>query len=112
VNQRVAIGLLNLRGHKVVVANNGQEAIEWLTRRHFDLVLMDVQMPVMDGFEATIAIRENERTTGTHIPIIAMTASAMKGDRELCLKAGMDGYLSKPINARELYDAVEHIDRA
>jgi len=112
VNQRVAIGLLNLRGHKVVVANNGQEAIEWLTRRHFDLVLMDVQMPVMDGFEATIAIRENERTTGTHTPIIAMTASAMKGDRELCLKAGMDGYLSKPINARELYDAVENIDRA
>ncbi len=107
VNQKVAIGLLERRGHKVVVANNGQEAIDLLERQHFDLVLMDVQMPIMDGFETTVAIREGEKASGAHIPIIAMTASAMKGDREQCLSAGMDAYIAKPISANELYGLVE-----
>ena len=107
VNQKVAIGLLSLRGHKVQVANNGHEALELAQRHRFDVILMDVQMPEMDGFEATAAIRANERLCGGHVPIIAMTAHAMKGDRERCLDAGMDGYISKPVDAAELYSSIE-----
>jgi two-component system, sensor histidine kinase and response regulator len=109
VNQKVAVSLLERRGHQVVIANNGREAVDELQRQGFDLVLMDVQMPEMDGFEATAAIRERERSTGAHLPIVAMTAHAMKGDRERCLAAGMDEYLSKPIRADELYEMVERM---
>ena len=107
VNQRVAAGLLTKRGHLVTVVNNGREALDALQAGGFELVLMDVQMPDMDGFEATAAIRDRERATGRHVRILAMTAHAMKGDRERCLAAGMDGYLSKPIDQRALYLAVE-----
>ncbi len=107
VNQRVAAGLLTKRGHEVTVVNNGREALAALQRGSFDLVLMDVQMPDMDGFEATSAIRVWERETGRHVRIVAMTAHVMTGDRERCLAAGMDGYLSKPIDQRSLFDAVE-----
>ena len=107
VNQRVAAACLTKRGHTVTVVNNGREAVDALQREPFDLVLMDVQMPEMDGFEATAAIRERERETGRRIRIVAMTAHAMTGDRERCLAAGMDGYLSKPIDQRSLFDVVE-----
>jgi signal transduction histidine kinase/CheY-like chemotaxis protein len=107
VNQRVAGGILTKAGYGVVTANNGSEALEALRERDFDLVLMDVQMPVMDGFEATNAIRIKEKLTGEHVPIIAMTAHAMKGDEARCLKAGMDGYISKPIRGRDLLELVE-----
>ncbi len=107
VNQRVAAGLLSKRGHQVTVVSNGREALEALRRGAFDLVLMDVQMPDMDGFEATAAIRQWERETGSRVRIVAMTAHAMTGDRERCLAAGMDGYLAKPIDQRTLYDVVE-----
>jgi PAS domain S-box-containing protein len=107
VNQRVAAALLTKRGHSVTVVNNGREAVAALKREPFDLVLMDVQMPEMDGFEATAAIREMERDTGRRVRIVAMTAHAMSGDRERCLAAGMDGYLSKPIDQRSLFEVIE-----
>ncbi len=110
VNQRVAVRLLEKRGHKVVVAHDGFEAIETLEKsaaHKFDAILMDIQMPKMGGFEATAAIRARERETGTHIPIIAMTAHAMKGERESCLRAGMDAHIAKPVRAQYLYEAVE-----
>jgi two-component system sensor histidine kinase/response regulator len=107
VNQRVAERLLTKRGHLVTVVSNGREALAAVEHGAFDLVLMDVQMPDMDGFEATAAIREWERESGRHVRIVAMTAHAMNGDRERCLAAGMDGYLSKPIDPRTLFDAVE-----
>jgi PAS domain S-box-containing protein len=107
VNQRVAAGLLTKRGHQVTIVSNGREALAALQAGAFELVLMDVQMPDMDGFEATAAIRNWERATGHHVRIVAMTAHAMKGDKERCLAAGMDGYLSKPIDQRALYAAVE-----
>jgi CheY-like chemotaxis protein len=91
----------------VVVASNGRKALEALEKQKFDLVVMDVSMPEMDGFETATAIRVRERGTGSHIPIIAMTAHAMKGDRERCLAAGMDAYVSKPIQASELFEAIE-----
>jgi PAS domain S-box-containing protein len=106
VNQRLAVGLLEKRGHTVVVVDNGREALAALDRQSFDAILMDVQMPEMDGFEATAAIRERERTCGTRIPIVAMTAHAMRGDRERCLAAGMDAYVAKPVRAEELYAAL------
>jgi two-component system sensor histidine kinase/response regulator len=109
VNQKLAVRLLEKRGHSVMVAGNGREAIEQLARESFDVVLMDVQMPEMDGFEATRRIRERERTTGEHVPIIAMTAHAMKGDRERCLQEGMDGYISKPLRPNELFESVESL---
>jgi two-component system sensor kinase len=109
VNQEVAVRLLELRGHRVVVARNGKEVLAALKQQEFDLVLMDVQMPEMDGFETTAAIRQEEQATGAHLPIIAMTAHAMKGDRERCLAAGMDGYLAKPIQSKALYEAVESV---
>jgi two-component system, sensor histidine kinase and response regulator len=102
VNQKIAVRLLEKRGHHVVVAGNGEEALGTLAQGSFDLVLMDVHMPGMDGVEATIAIREKEKSTGLHQQVIAMTALAMKGDRERCLAAGMDGYLSKPIDLQQL----------
>ncbi|HMF98225.1 MAG TPA: response regulator [Vicinamibacterales bacterium] len=107
VNQRVAIGLLERRGHRVTAVGNGREALEQLETARFDIVLMDLQMPVMSGLDATVAIRERERVTGNHIPIVAMTAHAMAGDRERCLAAGMDGYLSKPVDPQLLFAAVE-----
>ncbi len=107
VNQRLVARILEKRGHTAVVANNGREAINALERQEFDVVLMDVQMPEMDGFEATAAIREKEKASGRHLPIIAMTAHAMKGDRERCLEAGMDGYVSKPVHPGELFKAIE-----
>jgi two-component system sensor histidine kinase/response regulator len=109
VNQKVAVNLLEQRGHKVTIANNGQEVIALFDSEQFDVVLMDVQMPAMDGFEATAIIREKEKNSGAHIPIVAMTAHAMKGDRERCLQAGMDGYIAKPIRAKDLYETVEAI---
>jgi CheY-like chemotaxis protein/HPt (histidine-containing phosphotransfer) domain-containing protein len=120
VNQKLAVHLLEKWGHTVVVANDGREALEhvgaglWASPfasgvPPFDLVLMDVQMPEMDGFEATAVIREREQETGGRLPIIAMTAHAMQGDRERCLEAGMDGYISKPIQAEELFAALEEL---
>jgi CheY-like chemotaxis protein len=109
VNQRLAVRLLEKRGHAVTVAGNGREALTALEKQGFDLVLMDVEMPEMGGFEATAAIREKEQGTGRHIPIVAMTAHAMKGDRERCLAAGMDGYVSKPIQAHELWQVMEEL---
>ncbi len=105
-NQMLARILLEKDGHTVVVAGDGKEALAALERQPFDLVLMDLQMPEMDGFEATDHIRQREKVTGRHMPIIAMTAHAMKGDKERCLEAGMDGYVSKPIRARELAEAI------
>ena len=102
VNQRLVSRLLEKRGHQVVVAANGREALEAVERQSFDIVLMDLQMPELDGFEATAALRAREADHGTHLPVIALTAHAMKGDRERCLAAGMDGYLSKPIRPQEL----------
>jgi signal transduction histidine kinase/CheY-like chemotaxis protein/HPt (histidine-containing phosphotransfer) domain-containing protein len=107
VNQELMIHLLAKRGHTAVVVGNGREALETLEHDSFDVVLMDVQMPEMDGFQATAAIRERERSTGRHQPIVAMTASAMKGDRERCLAEGMDNYVSKPIHAAQLFEAIE-----
>jgi CheY-like chemotaxis protein/HPt (histidine-containing phosphotransfer) domain-containing protein len=108
-NQKVALGILNHRGHRVVVANNGKEALARLDERRYDVVLMDMQMPEMDGLQATAEIRRRERESGAHIPIIAMTANAMKGDRERCLAVGMDDYLSKPISADLLLQLVERV---
>jgi CheY-like chemotaxis protein len=107
VNQRVAVGLLQKRGHTVMVANTGVEALAALEREVFDVVLMDVQMPDMGGYDATAAIRQREKGSGQHIRIIAMTAHAMHGDRERCLAAGMDGYLSKPIDPALLHATLE-----
>ncbi len=111
INQKLASRLIEKRGHTVIVAENGHEALAALAKQEFDLVVMDVSMPEMDGFEAAAAIRANEKATGTHIPIIALTAHAMKGDREKCLAAGMDGYVSKPIDAKELFAMIEALQR-
>ncbi|MBW1706988.1 MAG: response regulator [Deltaproteobacteria bacterium] len=109
VNQKLAVKMLEKRGHRVVVSSNGRKALEAYEREWFDLILMDVQMPEMDGLEATRAIREKEKERGGHIPIVAMTAHAMKGDREKCLSAGMDDYVPKPIKADELFSVVERV---
>ena len=106
VNQTLAVRVLERLGHRVQVANNGREAIERAEAEQFDLILMDVQMPEMDGLEATSAIRAAEAGTGKHVPIVAMTAHAMKGDREKCLGAGMDGYLAKPIRIDDLKQVI------
>ncbi|HEV2176195.1 MAG TPA: response regulator [Terriglobia bacterium] len=112
INQTVAVRLLEKQGYRVRVARNGREALAALEKDRFDLVLMDLQMPEMDGFEATRAIRQEEQGTDRHLPIIAMTAHAMKGDREKCLAAGMDDYLSKPIQKEKLFETVaEHASR-
>jgi PAS domain S-box-containing protein len=109
VNQLLACRLLEKQGHLVVNAANGRQALERLKKESFDLVLMDIQMPEMDGFEATAAIRKEEVFAGKHLPIIAMTAHAMEGDRERCLAAGMDGYVAKPIRAKDLIDAINKL---
>jgi two-component system sensor histidine kinase/response regulator len=107
VNQKLAVRLLEKRGHKVMVAGNGREALAALDQRPYDLVLMDVQMPELGGIEATIMLREKEKLTGSHQFIVAMTALVMKNDRERCLAAGMDGYLAKPIRPQELDEALD-----
>jgi PAS domain S-box-containing protein len=118
VNQKLAVRLLEKRGHQVRVVGNGKEALKAIFGEgssslpaEFDAVLMDVMMPEMDGFETTAVIRNKEKGTDRHLPIIAMTAHAMKGDRERCLEVGMDGYVSKPLQFAELFDAVERIAR-
>ena len=108
VNQMLVTRLIEKRGHSVKVVANGREALAALKQGTYDLALMDVQMPEMDGFEATGELRKREKRTGLRIPVIALTAHAMKGDRERCLEAGMDGYLSKPIRAQELYELLEN----
>jgi len=110
VNQQLVTRLLEKRGHRVLVAANGLEVLEALKKEHFDLVLMDVQMPEMDGLEATVAIREKEKGSAFHQPIIALTAHAIKGDREICVAAGMDGYLTKPIRPNELDDILDLVN--
>lgn len=112
VNQKLALALLEKWGHRVVLAHNGREAVELSAREPFDLVLMDIQMPEMGGIEATRLIRERELTGDFRLRIVAMTANAMKGDREICLEAGMDGYLSKPLKADDLMAVVEGRDQA
>jgi PAS domain S-box-containing protein len=109
INQDYVVSLLSNWGHTVVVANNGEEALAAWTSNSFNLVLMDVQMPRMDGFEATAIIRTKEKETGKHIPIIALTAHAMKGDRQRCLEAGMDGYIPKPIGPQKLFEVIEQV---
>jgi two-component system sensor histidine kinase/response regulator len=109
INQTVAIRTLEKMGHSVVLAHDGREALSLLKAARFDLVLMDIQMPEMDGFTATREIRNGEKQTGSHIPIIAMTAHALRGDRERCLESGMDGYVAKPIKAQELAEAIASI---
>ena len=109
VNQLIASRLLEKQGHHVVTSGNGREALERLDKERFDLILMDVEMPEIDGFEATATIRKQEETTGARIPIIAMTAHALKGDRERCLAAGMDDYVSKPIQPGVLFAAIERL---
>ncbi|MCG8334368.1 MAG: response regulator, partial [Proteobacteria bacterium] len=108
INQKVATRVLNKLGFNCEIANNGREALDILKVKDYDLVLMDCQMPEMDGFEATAAIRSWEEKTGAHIPVIAMTANAMQGDREKCLDAGMDDYVSKPIDRNKLVMAIEN----
>jgi PAS domain S-box-containing protein len=107
VNQQVAVGLLQRNGHEITVANDGLEAVDAINQGDFDLILMDVQMPNMDGLEATETIRASEQNSATRIPIIAMTAGAMKGDEQRCLEVGMDAYLSKPISPEILYETIE-----
>lgn len=109
VNQTLAVRLLEKRGHAVIVSENGRVALEALDKQTFDLILMDVQMPQMNGLQATAAIRQGEFTSGKHIPIIAMTAHAMAGDKERCLEAGMDAYISKPIRIEDLFSAIEEV---
>jgi len=109
VNQTLAVRLLEKRGYIVTVAGDGRKALAALEKESFDIVLMDIQMPELDGFEAAAAIREKERLTGNHIPIIAMTAHAMKDDEQRCLSAGMDAYVSKPIQTSEMFATIEKL---
>jgi PAS domain S-box-containing protein len=111
VNQRLMQRLLEKRGHEVRIVENGADAIEAIHQESFDIVLMDVQMPHMDGFEATRMIRHHEITTGGHLPIVALTAHAMKGDQERCLEAGMDAYISKPIDPQTLFGTIERLTK-
>lgn len=106
VNQEVALCILRKRGHNVSIANDGEEAVALFTQQRFDIILMDVQMPKMNGFEATERIRQLEKSKGGHILIIGLTASNMKGDKEKCLQAGMDHFISKPMRIKELMDAI------
>jgi two-component system sensor histidine kinase/response regulator len=109
INQLLIVRMLEKAGHRVDVVGNGSEALAALERASYDLVLMDCQMPEMDGFEATSAIRATERQTGAHVTIVALTANAMEGDRERCLAAGMDDYLAKPITRQALTAALGRI---
>jgi CheY-like chemotaxis protein len=110
-NQKMILYALGQRGHQVEAAGNGAETLELIQRHDFDLVLMDVQMPIMDGLEATAAIRKLENPKKSRLPIIAMTAHAYKSDQERCLAAGMDAYISKPVNRQELIEMVERLAR-
>jgi CheY-like chemotaxis protein len=112
INQKLAVRLLEKQGHSVTVANDGREAVAAVENGEFDVVLMDVQMPNMGGLEAAAAIRALERCTGEHVPIVAMTAHAMKGDRESCLNVGMDAYVSKPIQPGQLMDVIAGVTSA
>jgi two-component system sensor histidine kinase/response regulator len=109
VNQTLAVHLLQKRGYEVTVVGDGRAALDAIDNACFDVVLMDVQMPEMDGFEATAAIRAKEKSAGGHVPIVAMTAHALKGDQERCFAAGMDGYIAKPIRTSELFTAIERV---
>ena len=109
VNRKLVTRLLEKRGLIPVLAANGSEVLEALDSNTFDLILMDVQMPVMDGLQTTVAIREREKGTGHRVPILAMTAHAMKQDRDRCLEAGMDAYISKPVNPADLYREIEEL---
>jgi CheY-like chemotaxis protein len=109
VNQKLAAALVQKLGHEVVLANNGQEALSAWESQPFDLILMDIQMPEMDGLEATRKIRQKEQQRGTHVPIIAVTAHVLPEDREKCLQAGMDEYLGKPVNAKALAKVMEAV---
>jgi protein-histidine pros-kinase len=114
VNVKFALKVLERAGHRVVVAGNGREAVELWSSKPFDLILMDVQMPEMDGLEATRAIRAAEKERGANdsarrTPIIAMTANAMAGDREICLDAGMDGYVTKPVKRESLFEELSRV---
>lgn len=108
-NQKLAVCLLEKQGHSVTVANDGQQALDAARGGTFDLILMDVQMPVLDGLEATAAIRDYQCTTGVRVPIVAVTANALIGDRERCLKAGMDDYVTKPLNSEILFKIIHRL---
>jgi signal transduction histidine kinase/ActR/RegA family two-component response regulator len=112
VNQRVVVGMLEKRGQSVTVVSNGREAVDALAAAPYDVVLMDVQMPELNGFDATVLIRRSEAAADRRTPIVAMTAHAMKGDRERCLACGMDGYVSKPVRAQDLFQAIQDALRA
>ena len=107
INRILAVRLLEKAGYKVVCAQNGLEVLRLLGEQQFDIILMDISMPELDGFEATRRIRESEAQTGAHLPIIAMTAHALKEDRGRCLEAGMDDYVSKPVNFKELFEKID-----
>jgi len=109
VNQMLALRMLEKQGHTVEVANNGREALDKVSTQSFDLILMDVQMPIMDGYEATEAIRKQEQQSGKRVPIIALTAHAMKGDKEKCLESGMDDYIAKPFRQKEFATVVHRV---
>src|ERR1700686_3107239 len=109
VNQKLAVLLLQRRGHSITVAGKGNEALAALERSNFDVCLMDIQVPELNGLETTSAIRAKEKGTSRRLPIIAMTAHAIKGDREICLRAGMDAYLSKPVRADEMFQTIENL---
>jgi two-component system sensor histidine kinase/response regulator len=112
VNRQLIKRLLEKRGHIVLVAENGREALNLLETANWsgiDVILMDIQMPEMDGLQATALIREHEKLTGSHLPIVAITAHVMANDREKCLEAGMDGYVSKPLDAKTLFAAVDKV---
>jgi two-component system sensor histidine kinase/response regulator len=111
VNRTLAVRLLEKRGHRVTTATNGQEAVEAFQRQHFDLILMDIQMPEMDGLEATATIRTLQTGSGVRTPIVALTAHALNGDREKCLESGMDGYVAKPIQAAVMYKVMDDVMR-
>jgi CheY-like chemotaxis protein/HPt (histidine-containing phosphotransfer) domain-containing protein len=112
VNQRLVVRLLERQGHRVTVVSDGRQAVAAVEREAFDAVIMDVQMPDMDGVEATRAIRAREQRTGEHLPIVALTAHAMKGDRERYLAAGMDAYVAKPVRPQTLAAAIDRVTRA
>src|SRR5262249_10571303 len=109
VNRLVAQRLLQKKGHSIALANNGREALQRIQAEQFDVVLMDVQMPDLDGYTATAEIRKMEANSGKHLPIIGVTAHAMEGDRERCLAAGMDGYVAKPVIPTQLYAEIERL---
>jgi len=109
VNQKLASRLLEKHGYSVVTVEDGRQALGRIEAEKFDIVLMDVQMPGIDGFEATVTIRKREEATGTHLPIVALTAHAMPGDKERCMAVGMDGYLSKPLNVKKLLEVVQSV---